>query len=112
MQVGSIPICLPVFETTPVSIDPFTESMSSFTTFHSFLLSDTTHVNLLGQDLSCKINGTIHCRSDDIFLETNEHNKTIVLAALIDQIQPLGEEKGKVHDRVVSSVPVSVGLFI
>ena len=48
MGVRSIPIYLPVFRTSPVSIDPLTESMSSFTTFHSSLLSDTTHVNLLG----------------------------------------------------------------
>ena len=41
------------------------------------------------------------------FLETNEH-KTTVLAALINQNQPIGEEKGKVNDRVVSCVPQSI----
>ena len=41
-------------------------------------------------------------------LETNEHNKTTMLAALIDQNQPIGEEKGKVHGRVMSRVPLWV----
>lgn len=106
--VGGIPMCLPVSEPTMVSIGPFTENMSGFTTSHSFLLSDTTPVNLLGRDLLCKLNCTIYCTPDGIFLETNERNKTTVLAALVDQNQPIGEEKGKVHDRVVSSVPPSV----
>ena len=92
----------------PISEGPFTESMLSFTTSHSFLLSDTTPVNLLGRDLLCKLNCTIYCSPDGIFLETNQHNTTAVLAALIDQNQPICEEKGKVYDRVVSSVPLSV----
>lgn len=91
--VGGIPMCLPVSEPTMVSIGPFTESMSSFTTCHSFLLSDTTPMNLLGQDLLCKLNCTIYCTPDGIFLETNQHNTTAVLAALINQNQPMSEEK-------------------
>ena len=35
-------MCLSVSEPTVVSIGPFTESMPSFKTSHSFLLSDTT----------------------------------------------------------------------
>ncbi len=106
--VGGIPMCLPVSEPTVVSIGPFTESMSSFTTSHSFLLSDTTPVNLLGRDLLCKLNCTIYCTPDGIFLETNQDNTTAVLAALLDQNQPMSGETGKVEDRIVSSVPPSV----
>ena len=82
MGVGSIPICLPVFKTTLVSIDPFTESMSSFTTFHSFPLSDPTSMNKWH-----------HLLQTASFLETNEHNKTTVLADLMNQNQPIGEKE-------------------
>uniref|UniRef100_A0A665THK9 ribonuclease H n=1 Tax=Echeneis naucrates TaxID=173247 RepID=A0A665THK9_ECHNA len=106
--VGGIPLCLPVSEPTTVSIGPFTENVSSFTTSHSFLLSDTTPVNLLGRDLLCKLNCTIYCTPDGIFLETNHGNATAVIATLTEQIQPISEEKGEVYDRIVSSVPPTV----
>uniref|UniRef100_A0A3B4XT82 ribonuclease H n=1 Tax=Seriola lalandi dorsalis TaxID=1841481 RepID=A0A3B4XT82_SERLL len=71
--------------------------------------SQTAHtVNLLGRDLLCKLNCTIFGTPEGIFLETNQDNTTAVLAALIDQYQPMKEEKGKVHYRIVSSVPSSV----
>ena len=98
-------MCLSVSEPTVVSIGPFTESMPSFKISYSFLLSDTTPLNLLGRDLLCNLNCNIFCTPDGIFLETNQNNTTAVLAALLDQNQPVSVEKGEVHDRIVSSVP-------
>lgn len=91
----------PVYGTSsrPVSEGPFTESMSSFTTSHSFLLSDTTPVNQLGRYLLRKLNCTIYCSPDGIFLETRKKN------------QPTCEEKRTVYDRMLSSVPPSVWAF-
>ena len=101
-------MCLAVSEPTVVTIGPFTESMSSFTTSHSFLLSDTTPVNLLGRDLLCKLNSTIYCTPEGIFLETKQDNTTAVLTALTDQQQPVSMEKVHIQDKIVSSVSQSV----
>lgn len=97
--VRGIPMSLSVSEPTLVSIGPFTnEDMSNFTTSHSFLLSDSTPVNLLGRDLLCKLNCTIYCKPDGIFLETHQENTVLAavgfLACLLKIPQyPLSQEK-------------------
>ena len=62
--VGGTPISNPVSE--PVTIET---SIFPFSTKHAMLIATQSPCNLLGRDLLCKMNCTIHCTPDGIFLE-------------------------------------------
>ena len=51
----------------PVKIGPIRE-------VHQFIVCDTSPVNLLGRDLLCKLNCTIHCTPEGIVITTHDED--------------------------------------
>ena len=61
MGVSGIPMSEPVSEKTNISIEGSHVQ-------HSFIISDGSPINLMGRDLLCKLQATIHCTPDGLFL--------------------------------------------
>lgn len=82
--VGNSPIPHPVTSPLSVSIGPLSD-------YHAFLLSPCSPVNLLGKDLLCKLNCTIFCTPDGVFLEVPDPAQNEVLALLQGGQPPPGD---------------------
>ena len=54
----------------PIKIGPVRE-------VHQFIVCDTSPVNLLGRDLLCKLNCTIHCTPDGIVITTHDEDADV-----------------------------------
>ena len=80
VRVGGHPISNPVSE--PVTVET---TMFPFSTKHAMLIATQAPCNLLGRDLLCEMNCTIHCTPDGIFLEVPD-NKSFELHQMIQNV--------------------------
>ncbi|XP_034089450.1 uncharacterized protein LOC117557643 [Gymnodraco acuticeps] len=59
--VSGVPIAEPISERTNISVDGSRVQ-------HSFIISEGSPINLMGRDLLCKLQATIHCTPDGLYL--------------------------------------------
>ena len=74
-------------------VTPLTERLQVqvglLTEQHSFLLATNSPVNLLGRDLLCKLNCTVKCTPDGVYLEMLQDSHEPVLNLLQMTIEPM-----------------------
>lgn len=95
---GGTGIGLPLTKHLPCSIGPLNVE-------HNFLYSPTQPFNLLGRDLLTKLNATIYCTPNGVFVDIS--NNEVLNQCVSRQTEPLPQEEWG-HDTASQSIPSHV----
>uniref|UniRef100_K7FJP6 Peptidase A2 domain-containing protein n=1 Tax=Pelodiscus sinensis TaxID=13735 RepID=K7FJP6_PELSI len=87
-------------EPCSLTIGPLTEE-------HAFLLSPSTPVNLMGRDLLCKLNATIYCSPEGVFVDIPHNQAPNFLMMLTTDGQGINPDS-KLESVELDQVPTSL----